>query len=90
MDTKILQEALKSIREFGWVQDEYGLAGKPQCITGALNTAAKALLADRSDMLNAVHRLHKVVGTPHLLTWNDAPDRTKADIEAALERALTV
>jgi hypothetical protein len=81
----VLLEAA-AIVERGWCQFQSGHRRKDgaRCATGAIDDAAGG---DINLSVDAFEALCRVIDGTHIATWNDAPERTKADVIAALHRA---
>jgi hypothetical protein len=77
--------AARALVERGWCQgishDNTGSVDK-YCVLGAIDQASSG------DSSEAKFALRKVVGGIYLADWNDAPERTKADVLAAFDRAI--
>ncbi len=80
----VLLGAADSLERDGWMQNGYGRAGGPRCVSGALKTAAgyEGAVATLDAYRTMVEALG--LGFPHLCEWNDAPERTQAEVVAKL------
>jgi hypothetical protein len=76
--TKLLIEGRKRI-EAGWSQYEFQNDRGAVCIEGAIRLPAYR---------DAVYRLQRAIGTRSLVSWNDAPGRTKEEVLAVFDRAI--
>jgi hypothetical protein len=89
MTTKEVLMNAASIVERGWCQDRYN-DGDRSCAKGAIYRAAREA---RVDFLPVLKALAAVLpqGDPELLCpialWNDAPERTQAEVVAAMRQA---
>lgn len=81
---QILADARNIIEMFGWTQHRYGVGTAPHCATGAIYDAPWITTGACAD---AVSVLGYAVHCDGVTAWNDHPDRTKADVVAALREA---
>ena len=82
MTTKeVLIAARANVKE-GWTQGAYYRDGKC-CAKGALYLAT----TDARTLLRAQAVLERMLGW-YLLNWNDAPERTQADVIDLFDRAI--
>lgn len=95
----ILQRAADLIAPEGaWIQGSFGRPGECYCVRGAIGAASGSVfLADghaASEIAFAAS-----IGRPHgtdnaagcsLVTWNDSPDRTQAEVVQALRDAAAL
>ncbi len=82
---QVLLAVADSIEEQGWCQGA-NREGTARCVTYALYEATwpHGIYGD------ALQRLGRVIGVGHSMEiplWNDAPDRTKAEVVEALRQA---
>lgn len=89
-------EVLEKARRFvanGWCQGDY-IKGDRLCLFGALNLAVGVQVdcdEKPSDFDNDLYRrLGAAAGVPYdeLVWWNDAPERTQAEVVAAFDKAI--
>lgn len=92
-----LKEARKLI-EKGWCQwvfaetsdrttvDVMDVDACRWCASGAIRHAAK----DGCNNLDAYDIFQCVIGTDYVSEWNDAPDRTQAEVLAAFDKAIAL
>lgn len=83
---QVLLDAAESIEKYGWCQGRGGVNGGPRCALGALVHAANN---ERSLYAGALLGLTRIIGSG-VVYWNDAPERTKAEVIAALRAAAGV
>lgn len=102
---QILEGALGRLRRFGWCQDR-AIDGERMCLVEALAFGAGAVhkdeagqwhrdwdmvLADVSPQAHAAASIvATLIGTRSGRDWNNAPERTFADIEALLTAAIAI
>jgi len=65
--------------ELGWCQG-----------AGRVRGSVCAAVAISEAPAEAVLLLQRIVGTPYIADWNDVPGRTKDEILAAYDRAITL
>jgi hypothetical protein len=66
-----------------WIKGAYGLrADDPHCVYGALDVVAHMRPCRGFELFR------EAVGTRHIEAWNDAPERTHAEVMAAFDRAI--
>jgi hypothetical protein len=98
--TRLLQTARTLIAQ-GWTQIEYARDAQGRrvrydteeavqfCLLGAARRAAEDIGGHLTGAdLDAVAELLGFAETEYLIAWNDAPDRTQADVLARLDAAL--
>jgi hypothetical protein len=82
----VLLRAADLLEEFGWRQESYGSKEEGRmCAMGAIYEAAIDFKMDVA--YEAETCLARHVGWSHVASWNDAPERTKAEVVAALRLA---
>jgi hypothetical protein len=81
--SQVLRKAAEVIEEFGWIQGEYGGADEGYCVDGAIQCAAHGAY----DRFLARSLLCGYLRASWLPLWNDAPERTKDQVIAALRAA---
>jgi hypothetical protein len=87
----VLAKAIEKIRHQGWCQRAMfegdwvgGRYVERSCIGGAIYRACK----HTGSYTEAMSALQRAIGTGNVNQWNDAPERTKADVVGALRAAL--
>lgn len=82
-----LIEARRLIAEKGWIQRDLE---SPQgfCLMGALLAASAGAPPTRTALLSARNALLRALASDSLVLWNDAPERTAADVLALLDTAI--
>lgn len=78
-----LLKAADYIDEHGWCQGDSGDASGRVCLVGALEMT----INDRRRLKSAADALRHSIGCSRLSRWNDAPERTQAEVVAALRAA---
>lgn len=95
--TEILTAAREKIATpDAWCKDDYSRDGKRFCAVGAIQSAAGCLTFRRTiEFHRATNALASAIGGSesdtnegHILIWNDAPERTHAEVLAAFDRAI--
>jgi hypothetical protein len=81
----------------GWQQGNFGHPGVPGCLAGALRKAAGQRLGNPFQVIWSFdwHAASKALGLPAptgivpvpLIAWNDAPGRTKGEVQDLLRTA---
>lgn len=84
INRKILVDALDYLREYGWQQEEYGGSGHPACASGALQQAGGMVDGPEYNHFCKVNG----ISAQGVSFWNDRPERTVEEVEAAFERAI--
>ena len=82
--SQICRDAAKLIRERGHAKGNYESNDGRLCLVGALCYAGIG-----SDSSRIYEAIEGVSGVPSPATWNDAPERTPAEVIAALEKAAS-
>jgi hypothetical protein len=84
----VLERAADLIEPEGaWTQGDYvGPNGRCWCVLGAIKRAGHF----HNDINPAALALKDVVGKTWLHEWNDAPERTQAEVVAKLREAATL
>lgn len=78
------RDAAKLLRKEGWCKgDFHDLKGR-RCALGALNDIFESRA---EDIYQACKFFRKALRITRIDKWNDAPERTKAQVLAAFERA---
>lgn len=84
-DAEVLLRAAEIIECDGWLQGDWGRPGGPRCIAGALSQARREFGAQ-----NNYYRIWERIGFPTGdpgIDWNNAPNRTAAEVIALLRTA---
>ncbi len=84
---QILLKSADLIRRHGWRQRDYGDCTNGMCTMGAVARAAEYKSDDIGAAQARVFKLPIASGYNAITVWNDAPERTAADVIAALEDA---
>lgn len=92
----ILREARALIAK-GWAQGAFArdkcgskvLHYSPDACAWCLSGALRAAWGGSEEYLHARNFVVAVIGASCLPTWNDAPDRTKEDVLAALDEVIS-
>lgn len=84
--SNLLQEA-RALIERGWCQGEFQIE-EQYCVIGAIETAREKYSARTGITAQKVLWLHSGGGCS-LPNWNDQPGRTKEEVLALFDRALT-
>ncbi len=80
-----VEKAADLLRERGWTQHTFEDSQGRLCVVGALHHASSgAYNALASETYNAIA---KCLGRGDLPLWNDAPERTQAEVEDKLMEA---
>jgi hypothetical protein len=83
-DKEILKLAKQRIEKYGWIQGNFGDEQCGFCSAGAfLDIYANG---EKVETYWARLKLQRLVGA--LLSWNDAPGRTKEEVLAAFDKAI--
>lgn len=88
----VLREA-RDLVAAGWTQGfgaRYGEHGTSWCITGAVYAACQIISADWQQRQRAFDLLSRQLNLPYwgLVAWNDAPERTQAEVLAAIDKTI--
>jgi hypothetical protein len=70
------------IKKYGWVQGHFGSIAKGFCMLGALTH----VYPSHSKRYSAISCVEDVIDLS-IVSWNDAPGRTKRQVLAALKKA---
>lgn len=79
--------------EGAWIQGGYGtggLTGLPTCMGGAVNIASGRRPWETLRQCPAVRFINGFVGEIGVGPWNDAPERTQAEVVAKLREASNI
>ena len=87
----VLSAAANLIDKHGWIQHEFGNVDCGYCLTGAIDAAAYDLNAGSFAIEDAEAILEDAeailiadLNDPVLVSWNDDPHRTRADVVGLL------
>jgi hypothetical protein len=88
-----LREARKLIDRRGWNQNGYEGPDGSLCMMGAVNVAVNRNPYDSRDaypveQMRALLMRAADTNLPYPAWWNDAPERTKAEVLAAFDKAI--
>jgi hypothetical protein len=84
----LLHRAADLLEEFGWRQLHVGSKSQGAfCALGATNEARRDLNASKETWREARKILSQELGGLPVATWNDAPERSKVEVVAALRKA---
>lgn len=87
---KLLTTAIVVLRRDGWRQAATINAGADaSCIEGTLCQAQREAGVGDWVLAKAFAAVSKVTGHHYIREWNETPELTQADVEAAITRALT-
>jgi hypothetical protein len=81
----VYEKAAQLIEECGWFQGTAVGPGGELCMLGAIDSAGE-LVGDGGPGLS---RIYADLGLTNVANWNDAPDRTKAEVLAKLREAVS-
>jgi hypothetical protein len=103
MDTQLVADlkAARALCERGWCQGQSALDGEGQptspssarvamvCAMGAIDRTAPIGL-DYTRHIEIADAIRRAVDAISIVDWNDAPDRTHADVLSAFDRAIAL
>lgn len=87
-----LLDAARYIETHGWVQGELGTCDGPVCAMGALHYLPGVMPENQVEawgrLMTYLKLSNEIVNQLHpIAAWNDAPERTKDEVVAALRAA---
>lgn len=86
--SEILSKAADLIEPEGkWTKMFYETHDGRFCAYGAIDYVCHS---EYQSVRRAAERLRDVIGSTHIAPWNDAPERTQAEVVAALRQASTL
>jgi hypothetical protein len=87
---EVLVKARNLIGRDGWVQRDWGAPGGPRCAVGVISDSG----GDGASRITARRAVAEAAGVEDdgwggaVITWNNAPGRTKAEVLAAFDKAI--
>lgn len=87
---EVLLRAADHMEKYGWRQRRRGMRGEPCCAIGAIAAAIPDSEPDDALEMSARAALRRHARIDDIPAWNDAPDRTAAEVIAALRGAAEV
>lgn len=96
--SEILRAGKANIDRYGWCQGDelaiHGGPGGPCCAATAISQQYALFINRDSAKLGdaAIEAIQRAAGIPEkssIATWNDAPERTLAEVLAAYDKAIT-
>jgi hypothetical protein len=85
---ELARKAVEVLRECGHAKGAYQEPDGRVCLVGALSVAAGVSPNAQTDLVRSVkYTITRMLGVVSTAVWNDAPDRTQADVEQILLQA---
>ena len=83
------KKAWQLIDQVGWCQDQWVKRNKQRMIIGycAHGAIDEVYGYGTAAFWAAIDTVRATIGDPHITRWNDAPERTKEQVVAALKEA---